>query len=35
ADGPWAGRLKAVLPELNVKEVVQDAQRMGLAWLKN
>jgi exonuclease SbcD len=35
ADSPWAGRLKTILPEVIVKDAVQDAQRLGLAWLKN
>lgn len=35
ADSPWAGRLKSVLPDVQVKEVIQDAQRMGLSWLKS
>lgn len=35
AESPWAGRLQAVLPESNITEVIQDAQRMGLSWLKS
>jgi hypothetical protein len=27
--------LKTILPEVIVKDAVQDAQRLGLAWLKN
>jgi exonuclease SbcD len=35
ADGPWAGRLKTVLPEVDVKDAIQNAQRMGLSWLRS
>lgn len=34
ADGPWLGRIQALLPEMKFNEITQDAQRVGLSWLK-
>lgn len=34
ADGPWAGRLKTVLAKVDPKEAIQEAHRLGWAWLK-
>ncbi len=34
AAGPWASRMKSVLAEVNPHEAVQEAQRLGWAWLK-
>lgn len=35
ADSPWSNRLQAILPELDIEEVIQDSQRIGLSWLRN
>lgn len=32
AEGPWQGQLAALLDELDIAEVVQDARRLGLEW---
>lgn len=34
ADGPWAPRMKTVLANVDPQEAIQQAQRMGWAWLK-
>ena len=35
ADTPWAGRLKPALAEVNPQTAIQEAHRLGWAWLKN
>lgn len=34
-DTPWAGRLKAVLADVNPQDAIQESHRLGWAWLKN
>ena len=35
ADTPWASRIKPALAEVNPQAAIQEAHRLGWAWLKN
>ncbi len=35
ADSPWAGRMPTVLADVNPQDAVQEAHRLGWAWLKH